>query len=61
MSVRVIAVVLGDFDVTEIGTCFVARTDSGRTVHCQVGCVVSRDLPHRACSWAIPVLRVYVG
>lgn len=60
MSVRAIAMVLDDFDVTEVGTCFVARTDTGRTVHSQVGCVVSRDLPHRACSWAIPVLRVCV-
>ena len=60
MSVRAIAMVLGNFDVTEVGTCFVAGTDTGRTVHGQVGCLVSRDLPHRACSWAIPVLRVCV-
>jgi hypothetical protein len=62
MSVRTIAMVLfGESGVTEVGTCFVARTDTGRTVHGQVGCLVSRDLAHRACSWAIPVLRVGIG
>lgn len=33
MSVRAIAMVLGGFDVTEVGTCFVARTDTGRAVY----------------------------
>jgi hypothetical protein len=61
MSVRAIAMVFGEFRLTEIGTCFVARTDTGRTVHGQVGRLVSRDLAHRACSWAIPVLRVCLG
>lgn len=62
MSVRAIAMVFfGEPGVTEIGTCFVARTDTGRAVHGQVRRLVSRDLAHRACPRAIPVLRVGVG
>ena len=56
MSVRAIVMVFIGLSVAEVGTCFVAGTDSGRAVHSQVGCVVSRDLAHRACSWAVPVL-----
>ena len=61
MSVRAIAMVLGNFDVTEVGTCFVAGTDTGRTVYRQVGRVVPRDLTDRACPWPIPVLGICVG
>ena len=62
MSVRAMCLMMNFWGLLAETVCLsVARTDTRRTIHRQVGRMVPWDFTHRACTRPIPILGIRLG